>query len=277
MKYKFTKNQIVGVMLEQTNRTISLPTVWNKYNRKKLDATYVKNFILQMGVYPEDIGQFLKDKRRYLSTDITRFLTEIGWSPEQIKQLKLPKVKIAKRKNRARFFRKNRGNNNRWGGSTRPGGSLGSTGKIGSSCVGGNCNESNSNPEGTLREEKKIMRKYIFTESQLKNIVDSVIEESIQLTEQEEEKKRTVAIQKFLNSVYPKLTLVTDGIIGPKTKKAIANYQTKIGVYPVDGIWGPETEKKMPEKHKVLFKAFIKESDDIFDKIVKFFTSNKQQ
>ena len=124
---------------------------------------------------------------------------------------------------------------------------------------------------------KTKMKRYIFTETQLKNIVDNVIEESILLTEQEEEKKRNVAVQKFLNAVYRQLNLTEDGLIGPKTKKAIENYQSKIGVYPVDGVWGPETEKKMPENHRKIFEAYIKESDDIFDKMIKLFTSGPQQ
>lgn len=257
-KILISKKQILNVISEQSmgTRKYQLPTIWNMYKRKKVDASYVVNFMLNQGVKPEEFGLHLKNKR-FLSVDIANFLKEIGWSDKQIKKLKLPKLKVNKNKT-----------DKRNGYTTKPGRSLGSTGKIGSGCTGSSC---------SLREEKKPMRKYIFTEEQIKNIVDSVIEESIQLTEQEEEKKRIVAVQKFLNSKYPKLQLVADGITGPKTKMAIEKYQTQLGVYPVDGVWGPITEKKMPQKDKVLFDAYIKESDDIFDKIVKFFTSKKQQ
>jgi len=261
VKYIFSKKQIDNIITEQTIDISKLqtPTIWNMYKRGKIDSSSVQAFLSEKGVENKDIGQYLKDQM-FESYDISNFLTELGWDDNQINKLNLSKLKI------------NKGGKGMNGEtySAKAGGSLGSTGKIQRRCVGPNC---------PINEEKKRkpMRKYIFTETQLKNIVDNVIEESIILTEQEEEKKRKVAVQKFLNAVYKQLNLTEDGLIGPETKKAIEHYQSKIGVYPVDGVWGPETEKKMPENHRKIFDAYIKESDDIFDRMVKLFTSGQQQ
>jgi len=89
------------------------------------------------------------------------------------------------------------------------------------------------------------MKKYIFTESQVKKIIDG------QLNEQSESYKKTIAVQKFLNDRIG-AKLVPDGKTGPNssTEKAIIKYQTMIGVLPTDGVWGPETEEMMEKKDK---------------------------
>ena len=105
------------------------------------------------------------------------------------------------------------------------------------------------------------MKKYIFTESQMKSILDNLIQEETQLNEQSEMHDKIVAVQKFLNERL-KLNLVTDGKTGPnsKTYSAIQKYQSMIGLYPTDGTWGPNTEEKMPDSDKKMFSKYWSDS-----------------
>lgn len=70
-----------------------------------------------------------------------------------------------------------------------------------------------------------------------------------QLNEQSEHYKRTLQVQRFLNKKG-----ITDragnklqetGTPDKPTGEAIAKYQQQLGVYPVDGVWGPETMDAM--------------------------------
>lgn len=107
-----------------------------------------------------------------------------------------------------------------------------------------------------------------LTESDLTRIVKRVIKE------QTEGYNLNKAIQCFLNKKGVKdasgQTLKIDGSIGnyPKSKsaQAIYNYQSKIGVYPADGVWGEDTKNKMPNKDKEMFKQCVSDYGDIFDK-----------
>jgi hypothetical protein len=103
---------------------------------------------------------------------------------------------------------------------------------------------------------KKVIR---LTESDLTKIVNKVIKE------QTEERNFIKGIQNFLNSKGAKLTV--DGKTGPnsQTEKAIMAYQNKIGVYPTDGQWGPNTWEKMPEKDRVLLKKLIAQEGGLID------------
>lgn len=112
------------------------------------------------------------------------------------------------------------------------------------------------------------MKKYILTENQFTKLMDKLI------SEQPEHYNFNMAIQCFLNK--KKITddanqpLKMDGSIGnlpnSKSAQAIAKYQTMLKVYPVDGVWGPETMDKMPPKDMEMFKACKSEHGDIFDK-----------
>jgi len=53
-----------------------------------------------------------------------------------------------------------------------------------------------------------------------------------------------------------------------KTETAIEQYQVNVKVYPSDGVWGPETEKKMNDADKKIFKACQDQYGDMMDKIV---------
>jgi peptidoglycan hydrolase-like protein with peptidoglycan-binding domain len=80
------------------------------------------------------------------------------------------------------------------------------------------------------------------------------------LREQSEEVKGTSQIQQFLNA--KRITddsgnsLEEDGLAGDSTSEAISKYQSSLGVYPADGVWGPDTMEKMPEEDKELLDSF---------------------
>ena len=106
---------------------------------------------------------------------------------------------------------------------------------------------------------KKIIR---LTESDLTNIVKKVI------SEQTDERNFIKGVQKFLNTKGAKLMI--DGKTGPnsQTEKAIMNYQSKIGVDDVDGVWGPNTWEKMPSKDKSLLKDFVAKEGGVIDRFL---------
>lgn len=113
------------------------------------------------------------------------------------------------------------------------------------------------------------MKKVItLTERDLRKIVNRVI------SEQREDKKFTMSIQKFLNKKL-NMNLEIDGKTGSnsETEKAISKYQSKIGVYPADGVWGPNTWDKMPPNDKKLLKSVISEDGDIFDRFINWVSS----
>ena len=88
---------------------------------------------------------------------------------------------------------------------------------------------------------KKIVK---LTESDLTRIVKRVIKE------QSENYKFTVAVQKFLNDKRVlNAKLKVDGLTGrnSQTEKAIMKLQSMLNMYPVDGIWGKETEDALEE------------------------------
>jgi len=88
---------------------------------------------------------------------------------------------------------------------------------------------------------KKIVK---LTESDLTRIVKRVIEE------QSENYKFTLAVQKFLNDKrILNAKLKVDGLTGrnSQTEKAIMKLQSMLNMYPVDGIWGKETEDALEE------------------------------
>ena len=105
------------------------------------------------------------------------------------------------------------------------------------------------------------MRKIIFTESQIKCLVSSVIKE------QSEERKFIIGSQKFLNIKYPKAKLDVDGLRGENSKTDLYTraYQKAIGA-PIDGIFGELTYARMPQADKKLWEQCQKD-ENIFDTI----------
>jgi hypothetical protein len=103
------------------------------------------------------------------------------------------------------------------------------------------------------------MKKYIFTESQVKNIIKT------QINEQTEEMNLNKAVQCFLNKLY-KTNLVVDGDHGPKTENLIKKLQTSRGVWPVDGVWGSNTYDKLKPNEIAIYRDCRSEYGDIVDK-----------
>lgn len=101
------------------------------------------------------------------------------------------------------------------------------------------------------------------------------IKEKSVLKEQDESVNYKMAIQCFLNKKG--ITddsgdkLKVDGFAGDKTEEAISKYQSKIHVYPSDGVFGPNTSKKMPPKDKEILKQCISDHGDFIDKLTRFF------
>lgn len=107
---------------------------------------------------------------------------------------------------------------------------------------------------------KKIVR---LTENDLVRIVRNVI------NEQSEEAKFIRGVQNFLNQKI-NAGLVVDGKTGPnsKTAQAIKKYQSMIGLYPADGVWGFNTWEQMPEKDQKLLKSLIAQEGGIIDRFL---------
>jgi peptidoglycan hydrolase-like protein with peptidoglycan-binding domain len=72
------------------------------------------------------------------------------------------------------------------------------------------------------------------------------------LNEQSEEAKRTMQVQRFLNKKgitdQAGQRLKEDGLAGKSTEEAITKYQAQLGVWPTDGVWGPDTVDAMRKK-----------------------------
>jgi len=86
----------------------------------------------------------------------------------------------------------------------------------------------------------------MFTESQIKRVVDNVI------SEQSDIQTTVAAVQCFLNQVM-KANLVVDGKsgMGSQTEKAIKIFQQRKGVTP-DGIWGYNTQSTLtPQENQI--------------------------
>jgi hypothetical protein len=111
------------------------------------------------------------------------------------------------------------------------------------------------------------MKKLIISESERNSILAQHSKHGYNISEQAADMNRKKAIQCFLakKNLYKG---EIDGLIGDKTKTATEQYQTNAGVYPADGVWGPETESKMNPQDKKIFKECQDKHGDLMDKIV---------
>lgn len=121
-------------------------------------------------------------------------------------------------------------------------------------------------------------QRLIISESEKNSILNmhTSAKKGISLNEGIEDYEHNMSIQCFL--IKKGITddknqkIVKDGSIGrlpnSKSAQAIAKYQSKIGVYPTDGVWGPDTMSKMPNADKVIFKQCVSDEGDLFDKFV---------
>lgn len=89
------------------------------------------------------------------------------------------------------------------------------------------------------------------------------------VNEQNESPELKRAIQCFLNKKGFKdesnQPLKIDGLLAGKTAEALRKYQVKIGV-DADGVWGPMTQNKMPDKDVQIFKQCVSDNGDLIDK-----------
>lgn len=102
------------------------------------------------------------------------------------------------------------------------------------------------------------MKKYILTESQIKKVVDTVLQE------QTDTQSLNASVQCFLNQVL-QANLVIDGKAGPGslTEKSLMLFQQrkvkKGAKIDVDGTWGFSTQSTLtPEENKIWKKCVRK-------------------
>lgn len=107
----------------------------------------------------------------------------------------------------------------------------------------------------------------IISESERQEILNQHSKHGYNISEQAADLNRKKAIQCFLNKkgIYKG---EIDGLMGDQSKSAITQYQTNARVYPTDGVWGPETEKKMNMSDKKIFKLCQRDHGDLMDKVV---------
>ena len=80
-------------------------------------------------------------------------------------------------------------------------------------------------------------------------------------------------VQRFLNEkIKAGLTVdgLTDNNMKSKTAQAIGKYQQNLGVYPVDGVWGPETWSKMTKEDKERLKDLVAEEGGLIDRFLRW-------
>lgn len=110
-------------------------------------------------------------------------------------------------------------------------------------------------------------KKIIISESERQEILNQHGKHGYNISEQAADLNRKKAIQCFLTKkgLYKG---EIDGLMGDKSKAAVQQYQVNARVYPTDGVWGPETEKKMNDADKKIFKQCQTEHGDLMDKVV---------
>lgn len=79
------------------------------------------------------------------------------------------------------------------------------------------------------------------------------------------------AVQRFLNDKI-KAGLVVDGLtdnnMKSKTAQAIAKLQNQMGVYPVDGVWGPDTWEKLSKEDKKKLEDLVAEEGGLINRFL---------
>jgi hypothetical protein len=94
------------------------------------------------------------------------------------------------------------------------------------------------------------------------------------VNEQNESPELKKGIQCFLNKKGFKdnanQPLKVDGLLAGKTSEALTKYQSKIGVYPADGVWGNMTQNKMPDSDVQIFKQCVSDNGSFIDKGIHF-------
>ena len=108
------------------------------------------------------------------------------------------------------------------------------------------------------------MKKYIFTESQIKKIIDNQIVESENLQEQtwldDEKQAVNAGTKSFLDMKKVQGIDLTD---------RIKKYQQSIGCPPTGHIM--DCKDKLPQKDKEMWQNYIYQNQSIFDKAIRWF------
>jgi len=94
--------------------------------------------------------------------------------------------------------------------------------------------------------------------------IQAVKEANQRILNEQPHRDEVIKIQKFLNA--KKITgdegnpLEVDGLtcidLSCQTAQAISKYQSSIGVWPAEGVWGPDTMEKMSDEDKELVDSF---------------------
>lgn len=108
------------------------------------------------------------------------------------------------------------------------------------------------------------MKKFIFTENQIKKIIDSQITESTKLQEQDMDSDQKAAINSGTKSF-----LDAKKIMGVDLTDRIIKYQKSIGCEPTGHMM--DCQGKLPQNDKKLWQSLINKNKPIYDKALDWF------
>ena len=114
------------------------------------------------------------------------------------------------------------------------------------------------------KKEQQNNMKYIFTESQVKKIIDNQITESKDLQEQSMADDQKAAI-----NAGTKAFLDTKKIMGVDLTDRISKYQKSIGCEPTGHML--DCQGKLPENDKKLWQSLVNKNKPIYDKAADWF------
>lgn len=113
-------------------------------------------------------------------------------------------------------------------------------------------------------EEQQNSMKYIFTESQVKKIIDNQITENNNLQEQD-----MVNDQKSAINAGTKSFLDAKKIMGVDLTDRIMKYQKSIGCEPTGHMM--DCQGKLPQNDKKLWQSLINKNKPLYDKALDWF------
>jgi len=113
-------------------------------------------------------------------------------------------------------------------------------------------------------EEQQNSMKYIFTESQVKKIIDNQITENNNLQEQD-----MVNDQKSAINAGTKSFLDAKKIMGVDLTDRIMKYQKSIGCQPTGHMM--DCQGKLPQNDKKLWQSLINKNKPLYDKALDWF------
>lgn len=108
------------------------------------------------------------------------------------------------------------------------------------------------------------MKKYIFTENQIKKIIDSQINESTNLREGDMDMDQKAAINAGTKSF-----LDAKKIMGVDLTDRIIKYQKSIGCEPTGHMM--DCQGKLPQNDKKLWQSLINKNKPVYDKALDWF------